>query len=303
MPDPAPTALRSDGLTNAEGVVMDHLCAAVNAFAQVERQHPDELRDFVDDIHKCQDQLAVRVCRRAFPIGWPIKVAAAAVSAAGRSPAARDPLPVGGAQRPDPPATSPATRDLVLAHLANGAATRTEIADAVGRTKAGVARAVKRLLAEGKVVDTGERRVGPNGGRIATVYAARTQLDEAAPAPAPPAPVPAPPAPKQAAKVPPPPAPPEDDEIPPEDAPSPAAMTQAAANLQADAERRARLRDQVRQHLAEHGPKTPRQVALELTRNTLDVAVAISDLERHGKVVRAGVRGYNAVDEPAEDVA
>ena len=34
----------------------------------------EELRDFADGIHRCQDALAVRICRRAFPKGWPIKV-------------------------------------------------------------------------------------------------------------------------------------------------------------------------------------------------------------------------------------
>ena len=64
---------RDDGLTNAEGVVMDHLVDAVNAFAKLDRQHPDEGRDFCDGICRCQDTLAVRIARRAFPIGWPIK--------------------------------------------------------------------------------------------------------------------------------------------------------------------------------------------------------------------------------------
>lgn len=64
---------RKDGLTEAEGVVMDALVAAVKAFAALPRQHPDEMRDFCDGIHKCQDQLAVRVCRAAFPAGWPTK--------------------------------------------------------------------------------------------------------------------------------------------------------------------------------------------------------------------------------------
>lgn len=66
---------RDDGLTAEEGVVMDSLVAAFNAFAQLERQHPDELSDFKDGIHRCQDALALRVCRRAFPRGWPIKAA------------------------------------------------------------------------------------------------------------------------------------------------------------------------------------------------------------------------------------
>lgn len=64
---------RDDGLTDAEGVVMDYLVSAANAFARLERQHPDELRDFVDGIHKCQDQLAVRIVRRHYPEGWLVK--------------------------------------------------------------------------------------------------------------------------------------------------------------------------------------------------------------------------------------
>jgi hypothetical protein len=64
---------RDDGLTDEEGVVMDALCEATNAMAQLKRQHPDEMRDFCDGIHRCQDALALRVCRRAFPIGWPDK--------------------------------------------------------------------------------------------------------------------------------------------------------------------------------------------------------------------------------------
>jgi hypothetical protein len=64
---------RDDGLTDAEGKVADALVEAVIAFSALERQHPDEMRDFVDGIHKCQDQLAVRIVRRHYPKGWPIK--------------------------------------------------------------------------------------------------------------------------------------------------------------------------------------------------------------------------------------
>jgi len=62
---------REDGLTDTEGEVMDALKEAVRMFDSLERQHPDEMRDFLDGIHRCQDQLAVRVCRRVFPSGWP----------------------------------------------------------------------------------------------------------------------------------------------------------------------------------------------------------------------------------------
>lgn len=62
---------RPDGLTDEEGAVMDALVNAITAFAALDRQHPNELPDFVDGIHACQNELAKRVCRRAFPEGWP----------------------------------------------------------------------------------------------------------------------------------------------------------------------------------------------------------------------------------------
>lgn len=64
---------RRDGLTDREGSIHDALRKAVDDFDMLDRQHPDELRDFVDGIHRCQQLLALRVCRRAFPDGWPIK--------------------------------------------------------------------------------------------------------------------------------------------------------------------------------------------------------------------------------------
>lgn len=64
---------RNDGLTEKEGVVMDALCDAFIGFARLTRQHPDDLRDFTDGIHRCQDLLALRVVRRLYPRGWPSK--------------------------------------------------------------------------------------------------------------------------------------------------------------------------------------------------------------------------------------
>ena len=65
--------VRPDGLTNDEGRVMDALIMAWNQFVGLDRQHPDELRDFADGIHKCQDCLALRIARRIYPEGWPVK--------------------------------------------------------------------------------------------------------------------------------------------------------------------------------------------------------------------------------------
>lgn len=49
---------------------MDALCAAVDAFELLEAQHPDEEAEFFAAIHRLQDLLAVRVCRRIYPKGW-----------------------------------------------------------------------------------------------------------------------------------------------------------------------------------------------------------------------------------------
>lgn len=61
---------REDGLTEAEGEVMDALCEAVAAFDQLEAQHPSEALDFYGAIHRAQDLLAVRIARRHYPEGW-----------------------------------------------------------------------------------------------------------------------------------------------------------------------------------------------------------------------------------------
>lgn len=64
---------RLDGLTDEEGKVADALIDAVQAYWKLPVQHPDETRDFVEAIHRCQDQLAIRIARRHYPIGWPVK--------------------------------------------------------------------------------------------------------------------------------------------------------------------------------------------------------------------------------------
>jgi len=58
------------GLTDKEQEVMDHLVGAVTRYAQLEVQHPMEMDDFMDSIHRLQDLMAIRVTRRAFPNGW-----------------------------------------------------------------------------------------------------------------------------------------------------------------------------------------------------------------------------------------
>lgn len=62
---------RADGLTDAEGVVSDALVRAVEAWARLPRQHPQEINEFVTAIHACQGLLTTRIARRLYPEGWP----------------------------------------------------------------------------------------------------------------------------------------------------------------------------------------------------------------------------------------
>jgi len=68
-----PPDATEDGLTDAERVISEHLVEAVKAFGKLDRQHPSELREFVDGIHACQNQLAWRIVQRHYPKAWPIK--------------------------------------------------------------------------------------------------------------------------------------------------------------------------------------------------------------------------------------
>lgn len=64
---------RPDGLTPDEGKVMDSALAVVNGYAALPVEHPNDMRDICDAVHRVQDLLAVRIARRAFPGGWPTK--------------------------------------------------------------------------------------------------------------------------------------------------------------------------------------------------------------------------------------
>lgn len=63
--------MRDDGLTDQEGKVMDSLVNAWNQFIKLGSQHPSEVNDFADGIHKCQHQLCMRILRRDYPKGYP----------------------------------------------------------------------------------------------------------------------------------------------------------------------------------------------------------------------------------------
>lgn len=59
--------------TSDELHVMNLLGEALNCYARLPKQHPSELDDFTDAIHRLQDLIAIRVARRADPENWPCK--------------------------------------------------------------------------------------------------------------------------------------------------------------------------------------------------------------------------------------
>ncbi len=52
---------------------MDALVEAWNEYIKLEKQHPSDIDEFKNGIHKCQHALIIRVLRREFPEGYPIK--------------------------------------------------------------------------------------------------------------------------------------------------------------------------------------------------------------------------------------
>jgi hypothetical protein len=62
--------MREDGMNDLEQAVMDSLCEAVEGYSLLEIQHPDEPVEFMSAIHRLQDMLATRVCRRLYPDEW-----------------------------------------------------------------------------------------------------------------------------------------------------------------------------------------------------------------------------------------
>lgn len=72
-PDQFSGITREDGLTLEEGIVADALSAAAVAFGRLEEQHPAERQEFANAIHMCQHLLVIRIARRHYPVGWPVK--------------------------------------------------------------------------------------------------------------------------------------------------------------------------------------------------------------------------------------
>ncbi len=59
------------GLTIKEQECMDNIVNAWNIFTTLDKQHPNETKDFADSIHRIQGLFTTRMARRLYPEGWP----------------------------------------------------------------------------------------------------------------------------------------------------------------------------------------------------------------------------------------
>jgi len=65
--------MRKNGLNEEEGKVMDDAISCYENYRKIgndKYSHPDDLREFVDAIHKIQSLLMSRIVRRLYPNGW-----------------------------------------------------------------------------------------------------------------------------------------------------------------------------------------------------------------------------------------
>ena len=56
-----------------ETIILKKLAEVYSLFTELKPQHPDELNDFVDGIHKCQYVLGMRIARKDHPNLFPTK--------------------------------------------------------------------------------------------------------------------------------------------------------------------------------------------------------------------------------------
>ena len=63
--------LVSDDPVAAEREVLEVLGEAYRLFLRMPRQHPDEVREFVEPLHRLQDLIAVRIARHYRPDLYP----------------------------------------------------------------------------------------------------------------------------------------------------------------------------------------------------------------------------------------
>lgn len=59
-------------MTKDEKRVLKKIGETHKAFMELEQQHPDDLRDFINGVHIMQGLIMQRVCRRSEPYEFPI---------------------------------------------------------------------------------------------------------------------------------------------------------------------------------------------------------------------------------------
>lgn len=70
MEDIIQNLIKDGGFTEKEAECLYHITQAWNIYVKLEKQHPSELGEFSDSIHRLQYLLGIRVLRRTFPKAW-----------------------------------------------------------------------------------------------------------------------------------------------------------------------------------------------------------------------------------------
>lgn len=52
---------------------MNNLLSAWYKYCKLPQQHPNEIQEFMVALHTIQNLLTIRIVRRCYPKGWPIK--------------------------------------------------------------------------------------------------------------------------------------------------------------------------------------------------------------------------------------
>jgi len=52
---------------------MNNLLSAWYKYCKLPQQHPNEIQEFMVALHTIQNLLTIRIARRCYPKGWPIK--------------------------------------------------------------------------------------------------------------------------------------------------------------------------------------------------------------------------------------
>lgn len=63
----------ADSVMEKEELILEKISSAWRLFYELESQHPDELKDFKEGIHKCQSVIALRFAREYRPDIFPKK--------------------------------------------------------------------------------------------------------------------------------------------------------------------------------------------------------------------------------------